>query len=464
MPKISHDLLDAFVSREKARCCSYHISYQRQLSSIIRELIRIGVSNKQPADLPTMLPNSDSRYRKDGGSNANRNKALFCCAALALSLASIKLSGTNRFLAISNAAAEDDLIKAETFSFDLTDEENDITDTTPLFDSSFAEYLKKGLSWYVANAGNKHFFYPDSNFHKTWPKADIPYWTKKRFPLNKYITPGKQTCFMHVGKAGGSTIGCLLGFSLHCDTNNQTVTSLLAATTAHATHRCVHDCSDEAAYNLFVVRDPLTRALSAFNYGKQKLLEKNSTSKGWVRDKELIFDCEFASLNDLAERGLVKDSHNATEECRVRAKNALLGTETSLIHWYYNYQYYYEMVSPDANIVVIRNEHIVDDWNAVETLLGGDADFTQEHVPVNNAREKKPEEVYLSDAAKVVLCETLCNEIQVYKTILKRAQNIKNEQYVQSMQELVTSCPKEAMEESCPDAKPDIREKVDGCY
>ncbi|KAL7501394.1 hypothetical protein ACHAWT_010673 [Skeletonema menzelii] len=417
-----------------------------------------------------MLPNSDCRYRrKEGGGNANRSKVLFCCAVIALALASIKLSEITQTLGISNAGAEDDLRKAATFSVDLADanEQTDAKDTTPLFDSSFAEYLKKGLSRFVAKGGNKHYFYADSVFHKAWPKSEIPYWTAKRFPLNKYITPDKQTCFMHVGKAGGSTIGCLLGFSLHCDTNNQTVTSLLAASAAHASHRCVHDCSDEVAYNLFVVRDPLARALSAFNYGKQKLLEKQA--KGWSRDKgfkdkEIYVDCDFWTLNDFAERGLVKDSHNTTKECQSIAKEALLGGENSLVHWYYNYQYYYELVSPNANIVVIRNEHIVDDWNSVETLLGGDADFTKEMVPVNNAHEKKPEEVYLSDTAKVVLCETLCNEIQVYKSILKRAQNIKKEQYMESMEELRTSCPKEAVEESCADAKLDIREKVDGCY
>ena len=410
-----------------------------------------------------MLP-SDHRHGK-GGVDANRRKVLFCWTSIALALASIHLSGIVQTLGVSNsiAGAEDDLIRAATFSVDWTDLQTDTNDTTPLFDNSFAEYLKKGLSRFVAKGGNKHYFYADSVFRKTWPKADVPYWTAKRFPLNKYITPEKQTCFMHVGKAGGSTIGCLLGFSLHCGTNNQTVTSLLAASTAHASHRCVHDCADEVAYNLFVVRDPLARALSAFNYGKQKLLEKNSTKK-WVKDKELIYECDFFSLNDLAERGLVKDSHNTTDECRSRAKDALLGTESSLIHWYYNYQFYYELVSPDANIVVIRNEHIVDDWNSVETILGGDADFTKEMVPVNNAHQKKPEEIYLSDTAKVVLCETLCNEIQVYKQILKRAQNINKQQYMESMKELMASCPKEAVEETCTDPKPDIREKIDGCY
>ena len=419
-------------------------------------------------NLLTMLPIeiNDNPHQK-GGMNTNRSKlVLFCCAAVALALASTKLPGIARTLEISSA--EDDRIKAATFIFNLTDVQTDVQDdTTPLFDSSLADYLKKGLSLYAAKGGNKTYFYPDSFFHKTWPNAEIPYWTRKRFPLNKRVTPDKQTCLMHVGKAGGSTIGCLLGFSLHCNTNNQTVTSLLAATTAHASHRCVHDCSDEVAYNLFVVRDPLARALSAFNYGKQKLLEKQANGWGidtFFDDQEIYVDCKFFSLNDFAERGLVKGSRKTTQECRSLAKNALMGLGGSLIHWYYNYQYYYELVSPDAKIVVIRNEHIVDDWNTIETLLGGDADFTQQMVPVNNAHEKKPEEVYLSDTAKVVLCKTLCNEIQVYKMILKRAQNIKKEQYIQSMQELITSCPKEAMEESCADVKPDISEKVDDCF
>mmetsp|Transcript_9001 Transcript_9001/g.17961 ORF Transcript_9001/g.17961 Transcript_9001/m.17961 type:complete len:413 (+) Transcript_9001:142-1380(+) len=335
----------------------------------------------------------------------------------------------------------------------------------PMFDSSFAEYLKKGLSYYIeAYDGGKPYQYKDSSYPHRRANATLPLWFKKVFPLNKHITPDKQTCFAHVGKAGGSSIGCMLGFLLHCGddekTNFQSVPSLLAATTAHSFHRGVYDCSDEAANYLFVIRNPLARALSAFNYAKPDLSEKHPFSKKY-KDKEIYVDCDFWTLNDLAERGLVKGNNGASDECKDRAKKALLGTENNLVHWFYNYQFYYESMPPDANIVVIRNEHIVDDWNAVETLLGGAADLTKESLPVNNQYEKKPEEVYLSDAAKVVLCETLCNEIQVYKTILKRAQNINKEQYIQSMQELVTSCPKEAMEESCADDMPDISLKVE---
>ena len=69
--------------------------------------------------------------------------------------------------------------------------------------------------------------------------------------------------------------------------------------------------------------------------------------------------------------------------------------------------------------------------------------------------------MYLSEDAKVVLCETLCNDIQVYKVILKRAQNIRKEQYIESIEELMKSCPKEAIEEHCEDDMPDITSKVD---
>ena len=148
------------------------------------------------------MDSSDSRYRKEKGVKTNRSKlGLFCCAAIALALASTKLLGTERALEVSNTSAEDDRTKAATFTFNLMDNEQpNAQNTTPLFDSSFAEYLKNGLSWWVARAGTNHFFYTDSVFHKTWPNETVPYWTKKRFPLNKYITPDKQTCLMHVGK------------------------------------------------------------------------------------------------------------------------------------------------------------------------------------------------------------------------------------------------------------------------
>ncbi len=385
---------------------------------------------------------------------------------LTLALPAVYFWSASRLLNTSSPVTQTSILHAYLES-DAAVEAEEVDTAPPMFESSFAEYLKKGLSRHInAYEGGRPYNYKDSSYPHRRANATLPFWFKKVFPLNKYVTPDKQTCFVHVGKAGGSTIGCMLGFLIHCGedakTNFQSVPSLLAATTAHSFHRSVYDCSDEAAYYLFVIRNPLARALSAFNYAKPDLSEKHPFSKKF-KDKEIYVDCDFWTLNDFAERGLSKGNNNdASDECRDRAKKALLGTGDNLVHWYFNYQYYYEAMPQDGDIVVIRNEHIVDDWNTVETLLGGAADLTKESLPVNNQYEKKPEEVYLSDTAKVALCETLCNEIQVYKMILKRAQNIKEEHYMESMQELITSCPKEAVEDSCADDMPNIRLKVEG--
>ena len=93
------------------------------------------------------------------------------------------------------------------------------------------------------------------------------------------MKPEQQICLVHVGKAGGSTLGCMLGFSLHCDDNtaaaadanstiaeendggggggeeenDKTKTSqlqlkgLLPIATTHVFHRGVNDCADVAA-------------------------------------------------------------------------------------------------------------------------------------------------------------------------------------------------------------------------
>ena len=41
-------------------------------------------------------------------------------------------------------------------------------------------------------------------------------------------------------------MGCMLGFSLHCDTDSQ-IKGLVPIVTTHAFHRGVNDCADDAA-------------------------------------------------------------------------------------------------------------------------------------------------------------------------------------------------------------------------
>ena len=45
-------------------------------------------------------------------------------------------------------------------------------------------------------------------------------------------------------------------------------------------------------------------------------------------------------------------------------------------------------------------------------------------------------EKYLSDEAKTALCELLCNEIQVYKELIRGAINLNDDDMDESMEEL----------------------------
>jgi hypothetical protein len=107
-------------------------------------------------------------------------------------------------------------------------------------------------------------------------------------------------------------------------------------------------------------------------------------------------------------------------QCQRRAYDAITGVGGYLCHGYFNYQYYAQTVFgvhddndkdavqdngggssviPDnANLIVIRNDHIVDDWNTINLMIGGfpeDA-IQSEDIPMNNVRRRNRMRVALS--------------------------------------------------------------------
>lgn len=85
-------------------------------------------------------------------------------------------------------------------------------------------------------------------------------------------------------------------------------------------------------------------------------------------------------------------------QCRARATAAITGVGSYIAHSYFNYQYYaqfafgtkednYTSTTPNSNtnILAIRNEHIVEDWNKINILLEGHYGVLQSSdVPRNN--------------------------------------------------------------------------------
>lgn len=105
----------------------------------------------------------------------------------------------------------------------------------------------------------------ESQFEKLWPGHLLPPWAKKS---RNYDVPQSQSmCFVHVGKAGGSAVGCSLGFSLHCGNTTQ-VDGVLPKITTTIFHKDMYNCPVDVSRYLFVIRDPIERARSAFNYDR----------------------------------------------------------------------------------------------------------------------------------------------------------------------------------------------------
>ena len=72
------------------------------------------------------------------------------------------------------------------------------------------------------------------------------------------------------------------------------------------------------------------------------------------------------------------------------------------VQGFFNYQYYAQYafetddnkaqstVPDNAKLIVIRNKHMVDDYNSINYFLGDDADALKaSDIPVNNVSQKK---------------------------------------------------------------------------
>jgi len=294
----------------------------------------------------------------------------------------------------------------------------------------------------------------------------IPYRKKMRFALFILAKPLDQ-------------LWGALGFGLHCQDLTSVTPGLLPQYTTRLFHSDEYNCFDDSSYYLFVVRNPLDRLVSAFNYDRPA--DGNWTTffqqKPYLQRTnitQLHLDCPFDSIDTLARLGL-SDEGNVTDVCKHRAGAFIDGTEYLGIHSYWNYQFHLEGVPNNARIITIRQNNLVDDWNTIEHLIGGEEQVLgpnqtvllhqNEHIVAstnirNDTNDFLVDEKFLSDESRALLCDRLCNEIQAYKKILSISVNLNEEQVQQSINEVKKSCPKEADTTLCSLALPDITEKL----
>jgi hypothetical protein len=286
-------------------------------------------------------------------------------------------------------------------------------------------------------------------FEIRWPGYYLPAWARKVESGSwKPVPKGKHICFVSVGKTAGSSMSGLLGFQLHGPDVYFIPSGLLSHFTTHIFHGSVNNCPDDTPYYLFTMRHPLQRLLSAFAYDRDKHPFKGS--------KEIYRKCGFKTLNILAKEGLAKDGR-APDHCKRLAYELVRGSGYMYsYHLFCNYNYYQNVTlhtaqhPQDRKILAIRTEHMEDDWNSAERVIGG-----EKHVDVNvphlNQHTKDTKDAELSEKSQVLLCEALCDDIQIYKQILREAVNLNKRDFAQSMAELKTSCPLQVNSDVCSD-------------
>jgi hypothetical protein len=213
----------------------------------------------------------------------------------------------------------------------------------------------------LTSESNESTFSPcQSPYEQIWVHSQLPNWAKKQpqlRELEKEIPPNERICFVHVGKTGGSSVGCSLGFSLHCADSSRIMDGLLPRRTTRIFHADTYDCYDGSAFFLFVVRDPVRRIQSDFLYERprnERTLEEQFPYYFQNR-KAYYLDCPFRTMEDVVRYGLWKNS-SVREECKMRAHTALWGTKHFPCHHYFNYQFHFEGLPKDARILAIRNE------------------------------------------------------------------------------------------------------------
>jgi len=221
-------------------------------------------------------------------------------------------------------------------------------------------------------------------------------------------------------------------------------------------HEVTHLWGHKNAYHnytdfLVALRNPVDRIESWWYYEK-RVVEEGGVSNTWHRELHGCYD----NFGVVAEQGLrtqVERRRFHKQEtlvaknltCEEVAMACVTGDAACLKHNYYNYEVYLENVlhwkeenSRPVRLDVIRGNHLWEDFERINTLWGGSPDLV---IPENmRERNINNHKSTFSSKGRRNLCRALCREIVVYKTALKHASNLNEEEKIASSKEVDASC------------------------
>lgn len=284
-------------------------------------------------------------------------------------------------------------------------------------------------------------------------------------------------CYVHVGKASGSKLSCELGFRYAptCPGNTPLHTdSTFATKTDGYIHMFANSCKSNSTVFLISVRNPIERMVSWYNYenARQKWVHQPG-QLGQPRYQCLKrlqkwgdWDGCFETLDELATNCTPPTSSNIVEEkqqsCQRLAWDVVRGTIGCAVHNEFNYANYRNAIhklksvdstnSSTTRILVIRSEHMADDWNGLEVLFGGiNAPTNGDAIFRTVLNKSKGNKEPLSWKGLQNLCRALCDEIQIYKSFILAAENLNSAQKAESLNDLRASCQDETYDiRTCP--------------
>lgn len=263
------------------------------------------------------------------------------------------------------------------------------------------------------------------------------------------ISDNYTVIYIHVGKTGGTTLDSVLRSNCHwyssisaqnrciglldhmeTDNANKTVLSALTKATLHMDpNQDFHHWLDDADAFLVTIRDPITRAVSAFN-----MHHPNNTLQ-WRRYRRppknmpllatFYVRC-FPTVEHLARVLALAD---AQDDCYNIGVHALSGNSKLKVvpHLQYNYAFYHQRtlkMYPGRPVFVLRTDHLWEDLANVDTLLGGSGDFVQKGEAQTWGSERFHVHQGLSSNGTQILCCFLANELEIYEKILLSAVNL----------------------------------------
>ena len=295
---------------------------------------------------------------------------------------------------------------------------------------------------------------------------EIQTWLEPQSHFSPPKTPG---AFLHLSKTGGSTLSLQLRNGCHSFVKKPCRS--IAGHESHVSrlstyyHNPDFDILNQTDYRFYVVstRDPFDRTLSAFAYmhpWNKKERGVRNIQKGFYD----IFDPCFPTLDSFVEALGASDNPDfgpyldindpiETTDCHELAHAAWHHRLKLAKHFFYDLQHVSRLMnqgrtsssSSEVTVMVVRREALWEDWTSANQWLGQAAEtvdtFPELQQRAAVAGSHPPVGTDISEANRVLLCESLRSEYQVYLEMIASAVNLSEAEKRASLEMAQRQCP-----------------------